>query len=680
MSDYQELANKVYPPSNFQNGNVLYGEDLNTVENNIIEMEKRLRTEPINVERLSGGEGEIKTKISIDLLPTSLDDIMEFESWEALNAFIEKAEGKLYVVKNTNAIYRWDIATKTFIEVSAGDIVRGEPLEEEDSYGYNNAISNSSVVKYFARIKDFNTQDENTVILIGQNEVLAPINPLSQDGYQFFPITHYSQIVMADGSRWNGISVDKVIDEEGNEIFKMPTDKSLLIDSAPADAKITGQRIDACLLKSGGVMTGTLSIDRTIGNAATIDFINNTKPMARLTANTDGNHFTFWQFNAAGAYECYQLPTVKVDEAVPEVNQHLILTTKMPVTIAQGGTGAIDATTAIANLGAVNKAGDIMTGQLTVPNLVTDGFTANSNTQFNGQVVAKNTFIINNAADTPTLDFRPTNTPSNNAAFIAYRSPSIAEDGTITHMSAFQFNQYSYVKDSATEKTNFRDIFSLPTTATDLTANNYYNILTTKSPVTLEQGGTGVTTAPEIRELLGLGNTIGAVPIASGGTGATTAAEALENLEALPLAGGTLTGELICDAPITANGKLVLSNKLWTNNYITLVGKSSGFNFASNQIAANTNADVDFGEENPSIAFLDYYGPLNAENTASWFRFQQPSYNIIDNVVASTGFYERYRLPTTPAGLTSNSTHYIYTSKNISYDSSTGILTITAPS
>jgi len=138
---------------------------------------------------------------------------------------------------------------------------------------------------------------------------------------------------MADGSRWNGISVDKVVDEEGNEIFKMPTDKSLLIDGAPADAKITGQRIDACLLKSGGIMTGTLSIDRTTGVAATIDFINNTKPIARLTANTNGNRFTFWQFNAAGAYEYYQLPIVKVDEAIPEDNQHLILTSKMPVTI-----------------------------------------------------------------------------------------------------------------------------------------------------------------------------------------------------------------------------------------------------------------------------------------------------------------------------------------------------------
>lgn len=66
----------------------------------------------------------------------------------------------------------------------------------------------------------------------------------------------------------------------------------------------------------------------------------------------------------------------------------------------------------------------------------------------------------------------------------------------------------------------------------------------TSGVVPIERGGTGQTTAAGVRNALGLGNTTGAVPITNGGTGATTAAQALANLGGLPLAGGTITGNL----------------------------------------------------------------------------------------------------------------------------------------
>ena len=55
-------------------------------------------------------------------------------------------------------------------------------------------------------------------------------------------------------------------------------------------------------------------------------------------------------------------------------------------------------------------------------------------------------------------------------------------------------------------------------------------------------------------ELQAMSDTLALVPIANGGTGATTPAQALQNLGALPLAGGTITGSL------NVNGNLNFSN------------------------------------------------------------------------------------------------------------------------
>lgn len=49
-------------------------------------------------------------------------------------------------------------------------------------------------------------------------------------------------------------------------------------------------------------------------------------------------------------------------------------------------------------------------------------------------------------------------------------------------------------------------------------------------PLSVENGGTGQTTAEGTRKMLGLGETLGAVPITSGGTGATNAEDARKNL------------------------------------------------------------------------------------------------------------------------------------------------------
>ena len=74
--------------------------------------------------------------------------------------------------------------------------------------------------------------------------------------------------------------------------------------------------------------------------------------------------------------------------------------------------------------------------------------------------------------------------------------------------------------------TSFYEYYSTPYAANNLTANKYYDLLTTKSAVTIAQGGTG----------------------------ATTAEGALTNLGALPLSGGTLTGALSLPGNLYAEG------------------------------------------------------------------------------------------------------------------------------
>jgi hypothetical protein len=70
------------------------------------------------------------------------------------------------------------------------------------------------------------------------------------------------------------------------------------------------------------------------------------------------------------------------------------------------------------------------------------------------------------------------------------------------------------------------------------------------------------------------------VPIASGGTAASTASSALSNLGALPIAGGTMTGNLILNAdPTTALGAV-------TKEYADAIG--AGLTFKDACYAATT--------------------------------------------------------------------------------------------
>lgn len=151
-----------------------------------------------------------------------------------------------------------------------------------------------------------------------------------------------------------------------------------------------------------------------------------------------------------------------------------LLSDRLPVTpISKGGTGATDADTALMNLGAVNKAGDTMTGMLCVPS----------------------PFRITGATY-PAIDVYTTdiNTAIGGVVFSASDR-------------RFYFTQYNTDMDGDTAR--YKENFCLPKPDSGLTETKWYSILSNKTPVTVAQGGTGSSNgATGLKNLFAAGSTI----------------------------------------------------------------------------------------------------------------------------------------------------------------------------
>ena len=147
---------------------------------------------------------------------------------------------------------------------------------------------------------------------------------------------------------------------------------ALTFDNAPTDGStnpVTSDGIHDALAgkvdKAGDTMTGVLVVPNIVSKYG-IEFQNaggtNVGAVCQDMSNSN-NQVYVDEYTAAGKRECYLFPV----PTATEPTFHVILTSKNAVTIAQGGTGATTADDACANLGAVKKAGDTMTGTLNTP-------------------------------------------------------------------------------------------------------------------------------------------------------------------------------------------------------------------------------------------------------------------------------------------------------------------------
>jgi hypothetical protein len=215
----------------------------------------------------------------------------------------------------------------------------------------------------------------------------------------------------------------------------------------------------------------------------------------------------------------------------------LALATALP--ISSGGTGSTTASDALSNLGGLAKAGDTMTGNL----------------------------YIKNNSRVSQISFAPSFDPFYGGA-IFYDAGGTNVYGGSTN---FFIRQYSITNGAtSSEGMGKFEQFSFPSTASGLTANASYVILTTKNPPTATQVG------------------------------------------ALPLTGGTLTGALTAKALYASDGNVVGSHLVTqTNNYPEVYFKN-----AAGTTLADFYVNTTSGEYADTVLKV-----FSSASTASYFTF-----------------------------------------------------------
>lgn len=197
------------------------------------------------------------------------------------------------------------------------------------------------------------------------------------------------------------------------------------------------------------------------------------------TGNTSGN--------APSASKLQYLRTIRTDLASEEAvgfngsaNVTPGVTGVLP--LQHGGHGATDGPTACNNIGAVKKAGDKMTGKL---------YAANGSGVY-GADGSWESMAFYDDSDTPKI-----------------RGSMMVSDA-----NRFHINQQE-------TGASYAERYMLPEVGSGLTADVWYNILTSKKPVTIAQGGHGATNKKNARKNLGAEIQVGTATVGTTGVAIT---------------------------------------------------------------------------------------------------------------------------------------------------------------
>ena len=193
---------------------------------------------------------------------------------------------------------------------------------------------------------------------------LKPQSPILYKGDYIYPLTAFDQIIMPDGSRWDGTFGD------AGATIPVPVTRTINGHGLHTDVVLTATDLGDAVLKTGDTMTGNLYISASSGYSL-VGFRDSNNDLAGYIRTTNLQHNIQLANQATDTEYVEYFNTPTPSEGLTSNQNYAILTSKNTVTIAQGGTGATTAAQALINLGAFSSSGGTVSGDMEVTGTIT---------------------------------------------------------------------------------------------------------------------------------------------------------------------------------------------------------------------------------------------------------------------------------------------------------------------